>query len=178
MASITFQHVDLSAIWEPELVHHPKFRAAVDLVMQVSEFDDKSSWLVQMIYEDRYTADEEEDECLLARYEKSDRTNYSWYFALQMCDQYAFIMGTYLELRFPDREWVIAYTPDHYFCLEKQESYEGVIPIYDLCGQCRIESGLGSPSTEWMSLSRRWATRHVIRSVAEHSKMVATRGYD
>lgn len=177
--NISFQHIDLSVIWDPLITKHPKFREAVDLAVgDGCDFDDRHSWLVQMIFQDRYAANEDVDELLYQKYKNYNRGHYSWYLALQHCDRYSYIIGVFLQLKYPDKEWVIVYVPDHYFCIEKQDKYEGQVGIYDLFNHCNIETGIKNAKTAWSALEKRWYERHVIRSVDEHGIFIQNGGYD
>lgn len=177
MADIKFVAADISTIWDPTLTDHPKFRAMVDMILNSPgcEFDNRSSWLLQMIDEDRMCVDEEADEAMLATYRNCDRTHYSWYLALMHCNIYALVVGVMLSLKYPERKWLIAYVKDHYFCLEQRDSYEGEILIYDLMAHMNIESGMKS-SYNW--LPAQWKKYHSLRTVEEQWVDVEKGAYD
>lgn len=182
MASSRFEWVDLRSIWKPEVVYHPKFKATTALILEEAEFVGEHSWLLQTIYEDRYAADEEEDDALLERFGKVEFTHYAWYLALQQCDKYALVIGTALEVLLPEQNWEITYTPDHYFCILRASPAclrtPDAILVVDLLGQCRIEAGLTTSEIRCQQLETRWNQHHIIRSIPDHLSMVMRGEYD
>ena len=136
--------VDLDHIWDPSVLNDTYVKSVIDMI-EAKFFDCRESWLIYMLNEDRMDQDDEDDSVLSEAYGNATKTDLAYYFAPMMCHVYNLFLGVFLQTKYPNRRWRMAYFSDHYVVIDLDQTDV----IYDLLSHLYNKAGLECNISDW-----------------------------
>jgi len=102
--------VNLDHIWDPIILNDTYVKSVINMI-ESKFFDSGESWLIYMLNEDRM--DQDDDSVLSETYGNATNNDLAYYFAPMMCHVYNLFLGVFLQTKYPNRRWRMAYFSDH-----------------------------------------------------------------